>query len=124
MVADSQLLVVGVEDALIRAGPLAVHRLNRLGSVQRDHLPEHVEVIDRFLNGHVGREDLLPAAGHLQVAVPIVGVQEVEVTLVLRRLDQSLDREVGLGDVEAAHFSVPYCVGWLRLGWMGQADAN
>ena len=60
-------------------------------------------MVDGLLDGHVGGEDFLETPGHLQVAVPVVGVQEIEVARVGRRLDQSLHGDVGLGDVEAAH---------------------
>jgi hypothetical protein len=64
-------------------------------------------VVDGIFHRHVGGEDLLEAAGHLQVAVPVVGVQEIEVEGILGGLDQSLDGEVGLGDIEAAHIRFP-----------------
>src|SRR5688572_22701130 len=56
-----------------------------------------------MLDGHVRGEDLLVTARHLQVAVTVVGREQITMPRILGHLEQPLDRDVGLGDVEMRH---------------------
>ena len=69
-----------------RSGPPAVHGSDLLASVECDVHPEDVEMVDGLLDRHLRLEDLLVAPGNLQIAVPVVGVKQVEVPRILRGL--------------------------------------
>ena len=69
-------LVVGVEHGLVGLGPFAVDRFNLVAAFEGHELIEEVEAVHGMVDRHLGNEDLFVAAGHFQVAMAVVGLQQ------------------------------------------------
>ena len=108
VVGDRHLLVLGVEDALVGFRPRLVQRPDLVSAFQCGGQPQCVETVDRILHGHLGREDFVVSARHLEQTMPGVRLKNESVARVVGDLQYTVDRNVPFGDVELQH--VPLAV--------------